>query len=157
MDVPMLCSYEELQEMCSGQHVEQLFRNSRQPFRGRVQHQNSTTTDVMIHWQTAAPVDQELSRFREWLDEMSRLQHPHVLPLVGACLDPPALVVPFMQVSFSACAHFVTCQLSRKVCLSIVFYRSFRLVKVMPSKTSWFSGGNRASVLHQPRMMLLLS
>ena len=110
----MLCSYEELQEMCSGEHVEQLFRNSRQPFRGRVLHQDSTTTDVMIHWQTAASADQGSSRFRERLDEMRRLQHPHVLPLAGACLDPPALVVPFMQVCFfPACVHFVTCQLSR--------------------------------------------
>lgn len=99
----LLCSYEELQEMCRGVHAEHLFQHSREPFRGRLQHQNGTTTDVMIHWQNvaASPAGQESSRFTEWLDEMSQLQHPHVLPLVGACLDPPALVVPFMQVCFS--------------------------------------------------------
>ncbi|KAL3140196.1 hypothetical protein ABBQ38_004472 [Trebouxia sp. C0009 RCD-2024] len=92
-----LFSYEELQGMCNGVHVWQLFRHSSSPFKGTMQHQDGTTTDVMIHWQTVARADQEPSRFREWLDEMSQLQHPHVLPLIGACLDPPAIVVPFMQ------------------------------------------------------------
>lgn len=98
----MVCSYEELQGMCNGVHVWQLFRHSSSPFKGTMQHQDGTTTDVMIHWQTVARADQEPSRFREWLDEMSQLQHPHVLPLIGACLDPPAIVVPFMQVCFSS-------------------------------------------------------
>lgn len=105
----MLCSYEELQEICAGVHAGQLFRHSSSPFNGTMQHQDGTTTDVMVHWQTAADADQESSRFCEWLDEMSRVQHPHVLPLIGACRDPLAIVVPFMQVCFSsACAQCFT-------------------------------------------------
>lgn len=103
------CSYRELSEMCDGLHPEQLFRHSMHTYKGRLLNQDGSSQDVMIQWQCAAAdlAKRASSSFVNWLDGMSQLQHPHVLPIIGACADPPAAVVPFMPVcKFSpACLH----------------------------------------------------
>ena len=86
--------------MCNGLSPEQLFRHSTRTFKGRVFNQDGSNQDVMIQWQfgAASLAEQASSSFVSWLDGMSQLQHPHVLPMVGACADPPATVAPFMPV-----------------------------------------------------------
>lgn len=94
------CSYRELSELCNGLDPEQLFRQSTRTFKGRMRNQDSSSQDVMIQWQCAAAdlAERASSSFVDWLDGMSQLEHPHVLPIIGACADPPATVAPFLPV-----------------------------------------------------------
>lgn len=83
--------------MCDGLQSGQLFRNSTRTFQGRVSNQDASSQHVILQWQFAAAGEGEPG-FVDWLDGMSQLQHPHVLPMVGACVEPPAIVAPFMPV-----------------------------------------------------------
>ena len=40
---------------------------------------------------------------RDWLDGISRLRHPHILPVIGVCLESPAIVCRLMQVGSLLC------------------------------------------------------
>lgn len=86
--------------MCNGLNPEQLFRHSTRTFKGRVFNQDGSSQDVVIQRQFAIAglAEGDSSSFVNWLDGMSQLQHPHVLPMVGGCADPPATVAPFMPV-----------------------------------------------------------
>lgn len=114
--------------MCDGFELGQLFRNSTRTFQGRMFNQDGSSQHVILQWQfAAANVGQaESGSFVNWLDGMSQLQHPHVLPLVGACAEPPATVVPFMPV----------CKLLIPSMLSSLFISTLLVIKMYPQTTT---------------------
>lgn len=99
--------------MCDGLQSGQLFRNSTRTFQGRMSNQDGSSQRVILQWQFAAASVREgaSGSFVNWLDGMSQLQHPHVLPTVGACVEPPAIVAPFMPV----CKLSLPCMLASSV------------------------------------------
>ena len=86
--VLVFCSYRELSEMGDG--LDRLCRHSTRTYKGRMYNQ-----DVMIQRQSAVA---------DWVDRISQLQHPNALPMVGACLEPPAVISPLMQVGMLSLA-----------------------------------------------------
>ena len=101
--VLVFCSYRELSKMGDG--LDRLCRHSTRTYKGRMYNQNGAFENVMIQWQSAAAdfADGAFT-FADWVDRISQLQHPNVLPIVGACLEPPATISPFMQVGMLSLA-----------------------------------------------------
>ena len=114
--------------MCDGLELGQLFRNSTRTFQGRMFNQDGSSQHVMLQWHFAAAdvAQAESGSFVTWLDGMSQLEHPHVLPLVGACAEPPATVAPFMPV----------CKLSIPSMLSSLYTSTLRVIKMYLQTTT---------------------
>lgn len=108
-----LCSHQELINTLGLEW----FRNSQRTYKGRMSMEDGSSQHVIIQ----VLHGMESSSFATWLDWMSQLQHPHLLPIVGACTErPPAIVTPFMPV----------CKLS----LPCMLFSSFLLILTITTK-----------------------
>lgn len=78
--------------MCNGFNSRSLLRHSTLVYQGRLHNQ-----PVAVRLSPSAR-HQSPAVFQHWLDGLSQLSHPHVLPILGACLQPAAIICPLMQV-----------------------------------------------------------
>ncbi|KAL0036166.1 hypothetical protein WJX79_006566 [Trebouxia sp. C0005] len=86
-----LFRYGEVSAMCNGFNSRSLLRHSTLVYQGRLHNQ---PVAVRLH---PSARHQSPAVFQHWLDGMSQLSHPHVLPILGACLQPAAIICPLMQ------------------------------------------------------------
>lgn len=83
--------------MCDNFNDQNLLRHSRSVYQGRL-HGNNVAIRLL---QSAGSHSQAQAALQQWLDRVCPLSHPHVLPIIGACLHPAALICPLMQVGLS--------------------------------------------------------
>ncbi len=81
--------------MCNGFSSQNMLRHTTSIVLGRLHN-----TSVAVRF-LRIPDDNPdgLSALKQWLDGVSQLSHPHVLPIIGACLQPAAIVCRLMKVS----------------------------------------------------------
>ena len=74
--------------MCNGFNSRNLLRYSTLVYQGRLYNQPVTVR--------FCPSASHLSsaKLQHWLDGLSQLSHPHVLPILGACLQPAIIICP---------------------------------------------------------------
>jgi len=87
--------------MCNGFNSRNLLRYSTLVYQGRLYNQPVTVR--------FCPSASHLSsaKLQHWLDGLSQLSHPHVLPILGACLQPAIIICPLMQVCCSSMANCI--------------------------------------------------
>ena len=83
-----VCSCQELESMCQT-------RDDDSTFRGTWQGQHVLVRQL----QPADAASQSEAAVRHWLNCVHQLQHPGVLPIIGGCLRPAAVVSPVTKVS----------------------------------------------------------
>ncbi len=96
-----VCRYGEVSAMCNGFKSRSLVRHSTLVYQGRLHNQ---PVAVRLH---PSARHQSPAVFQHWLDGLSQLSHPHVLPILGACLQPAAIICPLMQVCCSCMANCI--------------------------------------------------
>ena len=89
-----ICRYSELSAMCQHSSSQHQLSYSTSSLCGRL-HGHEV---IVIFSDSVSSSTERQPAFSDWLQSMGQLQHPHVLPLLGACLDPPAVIMPLMQV-----------------------------------------------------------
>ena len=90
--------------MCNGFHSRSLLRHSTLVYQGRLHNQ---PVAVRLH---PSARHQSPAVLQHWLDGLSQLSHPRVLPVLGACLEPAAIICPLMQVCCLCMAHRIWCR-----------------------------------------------
>ncbi|DBA96063.1 TPA: Myotubularin-like phosphatase domain [Trebouxia sp. C0004] len=86
-----LFRYGEVSAMCNGFNSRSLLRYSTLVSQGRLHNQ---PVAVRLH---PSARHQSPAVLQHWLDGLSQLSHPHVLSILGACLEPAAIITPLMQ------------------------------------------------------------
>ena len=86
--------------MCNGFDSNNLLRHSKSTYRSRL-HNIPVVVTLLPH------SSQPRAVLQQWLDGISQLSHPHVLPVVAACLEPAAVICPLVKVGL---IHWKCCQ-----------------------------------------------